>query len=238
VAQTALDGAWWGTVASEPGTGGDLRRSFTRARPVGNEAYVLSGQKHFGSGSGITTYMITNAMPDGEASPDLFYIDVRHTAWHGSTGMKLVAEWDGHGMTATQSHAFEFSEYPATRLALPPDLRTGAGGPVLGPAAFTSVIVGVVQSAVSAARSQLMGRKDMRPYEQVEWAHIENEAWLIDQAYEGMLRSVDEGRLSAATDALHAKTAIATLAESLTTRVCRVTVRWFVQSFVTLRRSL
>ena len=45
--------------------------------------------------------------------------------------MKLVAEWDGHGMVGTQSHAFEFSGYPATRFAWPGNLTvvSGAAGP-------------------------------------------------------------------------------------------------------------
>ena len=32
-------------------------------------------------------------------------------------GVTLVAPWDGHGMTATQSHALAFADYPAVRLA-------------------------------------------------------------------------------------------------------------------------
>ena len=47
--------------------------------------------------------------------------------WDGSQGMKLTAPWDGHGMTATQSHGMAFEDFPADaiRLAGPlaPDLR-------------------------------------------------------------------------------------------------------------------
>ena len=81
--------------------------------------YLLSGQKHFGSGSGVTSFMMTTALPQGEPEPDLFFLDVRGAAWDGSTGMKLTAPWDGHGMIATQSHAFQFDDYPATRAAWP-----------------------------------------------------------------------------------------------------------------------
>src|SRR6516165_12653838 len=59
-------GAWWGTIASEPGTAGDIARTRASARrgpPDG--AYLLTGQKNFGSGSGITSYMITVAVPEG-----------------------------------------------------------------------------------------------------------------------------------------------------------------------------
>jgi alkylation response protein AidB-like acyl-CoA dehydrogenase len=123
VAQTALDGHWWGTITSEPGSGGDVMRSRAVARKTPEGGYTLSGQKHFGSGSGVSSYMMTMAIPEGEADVSLFFFDVRGVPWDGSTGMKLVAEWDGHGMIATQSHAFEFSGYPATRLAWPGNLR-------------------------------------------------------------------------------------------------------------------
>ena len=224
VARTALDGCWWGTITSEPGSGGDVAKTRSVAKRGEKGAYRISGQKHFGSGSGITSYVITTAVPEGEDAADWLFMDVRGAPWDGSKGIKLVAEWDGHGMIATQSHAFEFSDYPATRLAWPGNLRvvsTVAGAFVSS--VFTAVIVGVVQSAVEAARQQIHKRKDaLRPFEQIEWTRVENEAWLIDQAYEGMLRSVEARGSDAVLDALHAKTAIAELAESVTGRICRV----------------
>jgi hypothetical protein len=51
---------------------------------------------------------------------------------------------------------------------------------------------------------------------------VESEAWLVQQAYEGMLRAIEAKGAAAVLDALHAKTAIAELAESLTGRICRV----------------
>jgi alkylation response protein AidB-like acyl-CoA dehydrogenase len=224
VAQTALDGCWWGTITSEPGSGGDVGKTRTIAKRAENGTYRISGQKHFGSGSGITSYVITTAVPEGEDAADWLFMDVRGAPWDGSKGIKLIAEWDGHGMIATQSHAFEFSGYPATRLAWPGNLRvvsTVAGAFVSS--VFTAVVVGVVQSAVEAARQQVHKRKDgLRPFEQVEWTRVESEAWLIDQAYEGMLRSVEAKGSGAVLDTLHAKTAIAELAESVTGRICRV----------------
>ncbi|MEX2158467.1 MAG: acyl-CoA dehydrogenase family protein [Dehalococcoidia bacterium] len=224
VAQSALDGCWWGTITSEPGSGGDVGKTKTLATRTSDSAYSISGQKHFGSGSGITSYMITTALPEGEDSADWFYLDVREAKWDGSNGMKLTSEWDGQGMIATQSHAFEFSDYPATRLAWPGNLRvvsTVAGAFVSS--LFIAVVVGVAQSAVEAARAQLVRKKDaMRPYERVEWTRVENEAWLIDQAYEGMLRAIEAKGSGGVLDALRAKTAIAELAESMTSRICRI----------------
>jgi alkylation response protein AidB-like acyl-CoA dehydrogenase len=220
VAQTALDGHFWGTITSEPGSGGDVTKTRTIATPQPDGGYRLKGQKHFGSGSGITSYMITTARPEDEEDSDSFFLDVRDAKWDGSGGMKLVAEWDGHGMIATQSHAFDFDGYPATRLAWHGMMTGTFGG---SPPIFTAVVVGTVQSAVEAARAQILRKKDsLRPYEEVEWARVEQEAWTIDQAYEGMLRAVETRGAASRFDASMAKLSIAELAESVTQRICRV----------------
>jgi alkylation response protein AidB-like acyl-CoA dehydrogenase len=233
VAETALDGAWWGTITSEPGSGGDVGKSRALAtspprtlspRGEGEAAYVLNGHKHFGSGSGVCSYMVTTAIPASEDSADWFFLDMRDARWDGSNGVKLVAEWDGHGMTATQSHAFEFTQFPVTRMAWPRNLRVVAG--VAGAfvsSVFTAVVVGTVESAFESARGQVARKREtLRPYELVEWARVETEVWLIRQAYEGMLRAVEAKGSGALLDALHAKTGIAELAESVTGGICRV----------------
>ncbi len=222
---TALAGHWWGTITSEPGSGGDITRTKTIARRDGARGYLLSGQKHFGSGSGMSTYMITTAVPEGESSPELFYLRTGGHAWDGSDGMKLIAEWDGHGMTATQSHAFAFEDMPVARSAwsggLPALLAASFG--FVG-CAFAAVIVGICDVAFETAREQLRGKEaSMRPYERVEWARAEMEHWLIQQAFEGMLRSVEsapEG--STPLGVVQGKTAIAELAETAMARVCRI----------------
>jgi alkylation response protein AidB-like acyl-CoA dehydrogenase len=222
LASTALEGAWWGTITSEPGSGGDIARSKAIARPDG-ERYALSGAKHFGSGSGITSFMITTAVPEGEPAPDLFFLDMRGVPWDGSKGVKLIAEWDGQGMIATQSHAMSFVDFPATRCAWPGNiLRILLASAPYVACSFTAVVVGIVEAAMEAARSQLKPRHDaLRPYEQIEWSRAETEAWLIEQAFEGMLRAVEEGRDSL-RGALRGKAAIAELSESVLSRVCKV----------------
>jgi alkylation response protein AidB-like acyl-CoA dehydrogenase len=223
---TVDDGAWWGTITSEPGSGGDVLRTRSVAVPDGTgdgDGYLLRGQKHFGSGSGISSYMITTAVAEGATEPDLFYLPTAGVPWDGSAGMTLVAEWDGHGMTATQSHAMTFDGFPAVRYAWPGHLQEvlAAAAPVVA-ALFTSVVVGIVQTAVDTARTQLAAKQDeLRPYEAVEWAQAELEAWLVDQAYEGMLRAVETGA-PARGAVLRAKTSVAQLAESSLLRICRV----------------
>jgi alkylation response protein AidB-like acyl-CoA dehydrogenase len=217
-------GAWWGTIASEPGTAGDIARTRATARRGPSDgAYLLTGLKNFGSGSGITSYMITVAVPEGESGPDMFVLDMRDVPWDGSAGVIMIAAWDGHGMAATQSHAFAFKEFPATRIAWPGQFRliqenTGA----LTQCCFTAVIVGVTEVALETARRQVAPRRnDLRAYERVEWSKAELEGWLIQQAYEGMLRAMEQDR-NRRFHAVQAKTAIAELAESVLRRISKV----------------
>jgi alkylation response protein AidB-like acyl-CoA dehydrogenase len=216
---------------SEPGSGGDLAKTKATARQTGGAGldgvggdYRVTGLKHFGSGSGITRYMITSAVPEGEESEEIFFMDMRGVPWDGSAGVKLMAPWDGHGMTATQSHMMAFEDMPATRLAWPAESRKqmavthGTGG------FFAAVVVGIVEVAGETARAQLAKKSDaLRAFERVEWARVETESWLIQQAYEGMLRVVERGPMSteAAREGLLGKQAIAELAESVLTRICR-----------------
>ncbi len=219
----AADGAWWGTITSEPGSGGDVTHSNTAARPGPDGSYRITGQKHFGSGSGNASYMVTTALPDGADEPDWFFIDVRNAPWDGSTGMTLVAPWDGHGMIATQSHAMQFTGFPATRFAWPGHLLdiAGSAGGTIG-CLFTAVIAGIVDTAIATARRQLERKHtSLRAYEQVEWAKAELEYWLIQQAYEGMVRAVEQEGGNP-RGALFGKTAVAELAASALGRICKV----------------
>jgi alkylation response protein AidB-like acyl-CoA dehydrogenase len=223
VFETASLGCWWGTITSEPGSGGDIANTKAIARRTPDGSYRFSGSKHFGSGSGIASYMITTAVPEGESEPDLFFLNVKDVPWDGSTGMRLVAPWDGSGMAATQSHAFAFTDFPATRSAWPGHLRDllkATGGFI--PCAFTAVIVGIVETAHALAFEMLYKRAaGLRPYEQVEWTRIDTEVWLIRQAYEGMLRAVETDR-DPSLNAARGKLAVADLAESALGKMCRV----------------
>lgn len=225
VFDTVGDGCWWGTITSEPGSGGDVAKTRSVATHVGKGAndWRITGEKHFGSGSGIVSYMITTALPQGSGEPDWFFIPVAQVPFDGSAGITLTAPWDGHGMTATQSHGFSFHDVPAQRIAWPGHLQDviGAAGPFFG-LLFTAVVLGIVETAVREARVQLSARQDtLRPFEQVEWAQAELEAWTMEQAYEGALRTLESGQ-PARGASLRAKTVSAQLAESCLQRICRV----------------
>ena len=224
VFQSALDGHWWGTITSEPGSGGDIARTRAVAAPTGRPLeYRLSGDKHFGSGSGITSFMITTARVEGEDAPAMFFIDMRDRPWDGTAGVELIAAWDGLGMRATQSHAMRFAGVPATRMAA----RLDAGSVFLTTSAstltlFIAVVLGVVETAVTEARARLQPRAEaLRAFEQAEWSRAVTEAWLVEQAYEGALRAV-ESSASPLAEVLRAKAAAAELAEACLTRLSKV----------------
>ena len=228
---SALAGEQWGTITSEPGSGGDLSRTRAVAVPRAAESplpgatYDVTGEKHFGSGFGITDLMITTAVPEGESDPAFFVLDVRDRPWDGSAGLVLSAEWDGMGMRATQSHAMRLESAPSVRMAWngPFASLTAAAGPLVA-TLFTSVILGVLDEAIAVARAQIRERAaGLRAYERVEWTYAEKDHWLAVQAYEGALRAIEGGVLATATHAaLRAKEAIVELAEHTMLRLTRV----------------
>jgi hypothetical protein len=81
----------------------------------------------------------------------------------------------------------------------------------------------VAETALETAKRQLEPKLDrLRAYERVEWSTAELEVWLIDQAYEGMLRALERSDQTSRLEVLQGKTAIAQLSESALTRLCRV----------------
>jgi len=227
---SAVAGEQWGTITSEPGSGGDIARTRAVAKAIAAEhvlvgsSYAVTGDKHFGSGLGVTDHMITTAVPDGSSDPTIFVLDVRDRPWDGSAGLELVAEWDGMGMAATQSHAMRLEGAPAVRLAWGGGLDpiTRAAGPYLA-TLFSAVVLGILDEAIAVAREQVRRKADqLRAYERVEWVRAEQDHWVAAQAHEGALRSVEGGLPTASHDALRAKQAVADLAEQTLLRLTRV----------------
>lgn len=228
---SAASGDQWATITSEPGSGGDINRTRATASPLDGDAFLpgssygVTGDKHFGSGLGIADRMVTTAIPEGEADPAIFVLDVRGRPWDGTAGLELIAEWDGVGMAATQSHAMRLDGAPAVRMEWKGELDaiTMAAGPLIA-TLFTSVVVGVLDEAVSVARLQVREKADqLRAYERVEWSRAEQDHWLAVQAYDGALRAVESGDMLAGLyAALRAKQAVAGLAEESLLRLTRV----------------
>ena len=228
---SAAAGHQWATITSEPGSGGDINRTRATASPLDGDAFLpgtlygVTGDKHFGSGSGIADRMITTAIPEGESDPAIFVLDVRGRPWDRTAGLELIAEWDGMGMAATQSHAMRLDRAPAVRMEWKGklDAITMAARPFIA-TLFTSVVLGVLDEAIATARAQVRTKADqLRAYEQVEWSRAEQDHWLAVQAYEGALRAVESGNVLVALHAaLRAKQAVAGLAEESLLRLTRV----------------
>ena len=210
----ARDGQWFGTIASEPGIGGDLLATKATATVETGRTWRMSGDKFMGSGSGMTSYMMTVAVPEGETRPDIFLLDMRDLPWDGSQGLKLVRAWDGMGMAATQSHAFRFDNVRVTRHGLMGGALSQLPqiGPVIG-FMFSAVFVGILDAAAAEAK-RILGKRaqGLSAFERSAWISALNQIWLAQQAFEGMARSLEIG--DAGIDVLHGKLAIADLAET------------------------
>lgn len=221
---TAMAGQRWGTITSEPGSGGDITRTRTVARPLPGcgelpgDRYELTGVKHFGSGMGITDWMMTTAIAEGDEAPSIFVLDVREQPWDGSAGLALISEWDGVGMSATQSHGMRLVSMPAIRFGLDrPLAELGLLSSPMVLTLFTSVVLGILDEVVRTARDRLRDRKeDLRAYERVEWVDAERRHWLARQALEGALAAVERSHPEEALHAaLRAKQSVAELAEDI-----------------------
>lgn len=224
-------GQRWGTVTSEPGTGGDIMATRAvaepaeEAGPVPGATYRVSGDKHFASGIGVVDLMITTAVPSGEDEPTILVLDVGDRPWDGSAGLTLIGEWDGIGMVATQSHAMRLEGVVASRFASRrPLLEVAVATNPFILTLFTAAILGVADSAVAAARSLLRGRAEtLRAYEQVHWARAERLHWLAEQALAGAIAAVEAGDTPVALHAtVRAKVSVAELAEEALTTLGRV----------------
>ena len=106
--------------------------------------------------------MFTTARADDDDAPGLFFMDVRAARAAGGSEVAVTAEWDGAGMTATQSHAARLERMPATRLAWAGeiDVLVANAAPFIT-MAFTAVVLGVFDVAMQFAREQL-GRSATR----------------------------------------------------------------------------
>jgi len=213
VLDDAKSGHWFGTVASEPGIGGDILATRSTASMHSDGSWRMSGDKFMGSGSGVTSFMMTIARPQGEERPDIFLLDMRDLPWDGSQGLKMVRAWDGFGMAATQSHAFRFDNVHVKRHGL--EGRVLDFFPKIAPVIgymFSAVIMGILDAAAAEAKRGLGKRAErLSAFEQSSWIEAEMQIWLAQQAFEGMSRSLGTDR--AGLDVLHGKLAIADLSE-------------------------
>lgn len=221
---TAIDGHFWGTIASEPGSGGDIFRTKATATALDEVAgtFSLYGAKHFGSGSQIVSYMITAAKPDGADAPMGFYLDLREQPWDGTQGISITREWDGMGMKATQSHACMLDGIEGVAWAWPESVLHGApAAGALGLGMYCAVVSAVVDAAMAEAEHRLSGRS-LRPYEEVAWTQAQIDHWMLTQAQSGLTAVIANAPTDeAVVAAVKAKMGMAATAETILSNVCR-----------------
>ncbi|MFJ4205830.1 hypothetical protein ACIP2Y_40230 [Streptomyces sviceus] len=178
----------WGVLLSERD---GVIRSSAKQSPDGD--WSISGEKSSGSGWDHVAFMLTNAVPEGEDRPDLFVLDLRDR--QNLSGVSVSRTWDGHGMTASGSHAVVLNDAPVWRVTWPGRqdlLNRMASGPTIG--CRLAPFVGIVRAAVAAAAERLRTRGGTRSgLESVEWAQAQAAGWLVDQAFEGVLRATETG---------------------------------------------
>lgn len=214
---------WWGTVTSEPGSGGDILKTRSIATPE-KDHFLITGDKHFASGAGQADFMITTAKVEGSELPELFFLQNKDEPWDGSTGCKMTVEWDGIGMSSTQSHAFRFENFPANKTVSREVLSKVA--PIssqISNMLFAGVVLGVADNAMGFARGKLEGKEQgMRAFEKTEWVRCQNELWLAEQSYEGALRAIEAEEDAAHITAVRCKITCAELIETALSRMSKV----------------
>ena len=210
-----------GHAGLESGSGGDIAETRAVAKRS-LSGYQLFGDKGFGSGSGVTDYMMTVAITEGEEQPDLFYLDVRGAPWDGSSGMRLLrgVGWPGHDRYAESRVCVH--GYPATRVAWPGNVQAlAAAAQPLFRCCFTAVFVGIVETAVSTARKRLRSARGCTV--RASRIRARRAGCVVGRAgVRRQLRAMEGGTSGAARATVLGKLAVAELAESVLTRLCRV----------------
>jgi len=221
---SALDGHFWGTISSEPGSGGDIFRTTATATPIEDSpgSFRVHGAKHFGSGSQIVSYMITAAKPVDSDMPMGLYLDLRDQSWDGTQGITITREWDGMGMKATQSHACLLDGIEGHAWAWPESVLRGAPtAGALGLGMYCAVVAAVVDAAMAEAETRL-GNRSLRPYEEVAWTQAQVDHWMLAQAQRGLVEVIASASPDAAVvAAVKAKMGMAATAETILGTVCR-----------------
>ena len=176
---SAAAGEQWGTITSEPGSGGDIapnpgrrhtgRRCSTSSRaPLRSPATSTSG-----AASGVTDRMMTTAVPEGETDPTIFVLDVPRPAVGRQRGLHPDRRVGRHGHGRDPEPRDAARRRPAVRLAWNGQLDAiiRAAGPFVADAVHRGDPRRARRGDRTVAGAAAPRRpSDLRAYEQVEWA--------------------------------------------------------------------
>ena len=84
--QTVCEGAWWGTIASEPGSGATSPRP--KPSPVWADGWGLPADRPEGVWERIGDDLlhVDHRHAGREPAPDVFFLDMRNVVWDGTAG--------------------------------------------------------------------------------------------------------------------------------------------------------
>ncbi|PTL84511.1 acyl-CoA dehydrogenase family protein [Vitiosangium sp. GDMCC 1.1324] len=152
-------GVWFGNALSEPTSGNMFLMPRQEARRV-EGGWRLSGAKRFVSGCEHASYLLTNAVCDGQ--PAFFLIDK-------DASIQVEDIWDTMGMRATRSQLVHFHDTllpESRRLVLDP---TQPNAIAVG---LPWISLGIAEAAMAFALEYARERKlppDNRPLAEMQW---------------------------------------------------------------------
>ncbi len=152
IANQARRGRILAVANSEPGAGGELANTKTRAAPGPDGVYRLTGRKSFATFGGDADYFLCAARrPDGEEGRSV--VDGFFVARH-APGLVVDEAWDPAGMRPTASVGLTLDAAPAEAILGYPGCLEGVNARHWSTVLFASVFLGVGEGALREGVAQ------------------------------------------------------------------------------------
>jgi alkylation response protein AidB-like acyl-CoA dehydrogenase len=144
IAESAVAGQILGVANSEPGAGGELANTKTRAVRAADGQLRLSGRKSFATLGPDADFFLCSARTE-EGTLDAFFVA------RDAVGLTLAEDWDALGMRATASVGLTLSEAAATATFLYPGAIVSINARHWSTLLMAAVFVGIGEGALAAA---------------------------------------------------------------------------------------
>jgi alkylation response protein AidB-like acyl-CoA dehydrogenase len=147
IVEHALAGRILAVANSEPGAGGELAATRTRAARRADGKIGLSGQKSFATLGPDADFFVCSARhPSGEL--DAFFVA------REAPGVTLAEDWDALGMRVTASVGLTLEDAPAAATFLYPGAIAAANARHWSTVLMAAVFVGIGEGALASAREE------------------------------------------------------------------------------------
>jgi len=144
IAESAVAGVILAVANSEPGSGGDLANTRTRARRDEDGTVRLTGQKSFATLGPDADYFLCSARAE-DGTLDAFFVS------RTAPGLTVGDDWDPLGMRPTASVGLTLDGAPATATFLYPGAIAGPNARHWSTLLMASVFLGIGEGALAAA---------------------------------------------------------------------------------------